>query len=633
MKKHFFSYAAGPFLVVFLLLLLGSSYISQQNLQQASDDALLFNLKKRASALSYFHSERQNDLHTLAEDPALSAFFSNRALGMSMESGLQANLLAVQERFQEILDDKKLEDAPIYLRLLFKENSGNTLVDIGLPNTNCNYPLTKEATKIEKTTTFISQDGKHNHSIILCPYFFNGKRMGTLIAEVNRDEMIRYLIRSDPSENTQYAVLASDPKHILKDASLEKEPSDSNNQVLLSLTGEPVDTLASLKKVPISGTPLVLAAGYHKGALDTFLTSRWYLISLIFLALLVLSSVVMGVRDHTHTLLLRTRFEEAERQKTMVNEKNTLLEEEVQKRLTSETRLKALVETIPDLIWLKDLKGIYLSCNHKVERFLGACEEDIVGKTDYDFLKKEVASFFREKDKAVMALGEPLVYEERIIYADDGHEELVETIKTPLRDNDGKLLGVLGVARDITVRKQAEDKALYLSLHDPLTGLYNRRVLEERIDQEINRAERYERSLSVFMVDLDHFKRVNDTYGHKSGDIVLCRIAKVLESSIRKTDYVARYGGEEFVVVLPETPLSVAFELAERLCEQIAECHIPISNTQTIQLTASIGVSCFPDHHHTWEGLIETADAAMYCAKRAGRNRVRSPLTEHFFFI
>ncbi|KPA13165.1 multi-sensor hybrid histidine kinase [Candidatus Magnetomorum sp. HK-1] len=128
--------------------------------------------------------------------------------------------------------------------------------------------------------------------------------------------------------------------------------------------------------------------------------------------------------------------------------------------LESETHLHTLIETIPDLIWLKDMNGTYLSCNLKFERFFGAKKADIVGKTDYDFIDKELADFSREKDKAVIAAGKPIMNEEEITYADDGHRELLETIKTPMYDSEGKLIGVLGIARDITLRKNAENELI-----------------------------------------------------------------------------------------------------------------------------------------------------------------------------
>ncbi len=128
-------------------------------------------------------------------------------------------------------------------------------------------------------------------------------------------------------------------------------------------------------------------------------------------------------------------------------------EESLQK---SDIHLRALIGTIPDLVWLKNLQGIYITCNSKFERLFGVKESDIVGKTDYDFVDKELADFFREKDKAVMVAGKPIMNEEEITYADDGHVELLETIKTPMHNSDGRLIGVLGIARDITERKKME---------------------------------------------------------------------------------------------------------------------------------------------------------------------------------
>ena len=123
----------------------------------------------------------------------------------------------------------------------------------------------------------------------------------------------------------------------------------------------------------------------------------------------------------------------------------------------SEGRLHALVQTIPDLIWLKDKDGVYLSCNPMFERFFGAREADIVGKTDYDFVDRELADFFREHDRKAMAAGKPTRNEEWITFADDGHRALLDTIKTPMYDARGTLIGVLGIGRDITERKRAED--------------------------------------------------------------------------------------------------------------------------------------------------------------------------------
>ena len=139
----------------------------------------------------------------------------------------------------------------------------------------------------------------------------------------------------------------------------------------------------------------------------------------------------------------------------------------------SENRLRTLVQTIPDLVWLKDTNGVFLSCNTAFERLFGAGESSIVGKTDYDFVEKSLADFFRQRDQAAMAADGPTTNEEWLTFAHDGYRGLFQTIKTPMRDADGALVGVLGVARDITERKQAEEalresQALYHSLVEQL---------------------------------------------------------------------------------------------------------------------------------------------------------------------
>src|SRR5665648_47739 len=125
--------------------------------------------------------------------------------------------------------------------------------------------------------------------------------------------------------------------------------------------------------------------------------------------------------------------------------------------LRSEAQLHTLLQSIPDLIWLKDTNGVYLQCNTMLERYFGAMETDIVGKTDYDFIDKDLADFFRDHDYKAMAAGKPTTNEEWITFADDGHHAFFETIKTPIYESDGKLIGILGISRDITERKMAED--------------------------------------------------------------------------------------------------------------------------------------------------------------------------------
>jgi diguanylate cyclase (GGDEF)-like protein len=164
------------------------------------------------------------------------------------------------------------------------------------------------------------------------------------------------------------------------------------------------------------------------------------------------------------------------------------------------------------------------------------------------------------------------------------------------------------------------------NIQDPLMGIFNRRYLERRLNEEFSKSKRYHHSLSLFLLDVDFFKKVNDTYGHQAGDIVLKKLAQIIVESMRDTDLVARYGGEELVIVLPNTPVSGATIMAERCRNQVCEKLIVSSEESCGQsidgITVSIGVSCEIDEIDDVNKLIECADKALYQAKEEGRNRV-----------
>ncbi|HHV61859.1 MAG TPA: diguanylate cyclase [Firmicutes bacterium] len=162
-----------------------------------------------------------------------------------------------------------------------------------------------------------------------------------------------------------------------------------------------------------------------------------------------------------------------------------------------------------------------------------------------------------------------------------------------------------------------------LAVTDPVTGLYNYRYFQEHLTQEIERAQRYRRVLSLIMVDIDDFKIYNDTHGHQAGDAVLRAVARLIARSVRGTDIVARYGGEEFVVILIETEKKYAVEVAEKIRSRIASYRFPNEETQPSGiLTVSVGVATYPDDAKTKFDLINAADMAMYRSKKEGRNRV-----------
>ncbi|MEN6488031.1 MAG: GGDEF domain-containing protein, partial [Smithella sp.] len=158
---------------------------------------------------------------------------------------------------------------------------------------------------------------------------------------------------------------------------------------------------------------------------------------------------------------------------------------------------------------------------------------------------------------------------------------------------------------------------------DALTGLFNRRYMEETMNREISRANRYGNPLGIIMLDLDHFKRFNNTFGHEAGDLVLQEMGKYLQNSIRKEDIACRYGGEEFTLIMPGASLEVTKKRAEMLQQEIQKLQINHNGKILNNITLSQGVAVYPDHGQTRETVIKAADHALYRAKRAGRKQVK----------
>jgi len=226
----------------------------------------------------------------------------------------------------------------------------------------------------------------------------------------------------------------------------------------------------------------------------------------------------------------------------------------------------------------------------------------VVGMLSFD---KNVPNFYTQ-EQSQFALGfaaqAAIAIENARLYT-DAQKQLNEKI-----DAEAKLL---------LLQKKLEEQAI----RDSLTGLYNRRFLDETLTRELSRAERDKYSVSIVMLDLDHFKMFNDTYGHEVGDLMLKHLGKLLSSQVRAGDIACRFGGEEFVVVMPKASLSVAKQRANDWRMKF-ESQILIHEGEVLNATLSAGVAVYPVHGATSEELIRKADQAMYAAKAAGRNLV-----------
>jgi len=191
----------------------------------------------------------------------------------------------------------------------------------------------------------------------------------------------------------------------------------------------------------------------------------------------------------------------------------------------------------------------------------------------------------------------------------------------PLRDENNHISNVFITVQDVTEVAAYEQKLMEMNIKDALTGTYNRRYLEYRLKEEYEKHIRYAKSFSLLMMDIDFFKKINDTYGHQCGDFMLQAFSEIVASAIRGADIFARYGGEEFCCLLPETGIMPAVELGDRIRKKIEDHVFEFEGTQ-LRITVSIGVSEAIKESASERAMVKDADEALYQAKNTGRNKV-----------
>jgi diguanylate cyclase (GGDEF)-like protein/PAS domain S-box-containing protein len=278
-------------------------------------------------------------------------------------------------------------------------------------------------------------------------------------------------------------------------------------------------------------------------------------------------------------------------------------------------------ETMQDGVLLIDRYNRILDLNKSMISMFNL-KTEVIGKTIG-------ASFMEWPDLTRQFINKENISFDLQVTVDDKSKWLAGQV-SPILHSKGHPGGRLVMLRDITEYKEIEarleetnNELQQLSIRDSLTNLFNRRYMEEALEQEINRVERNTDYLAMLMMDIDYFKQFNDQHGHLAGDMALREVSRVINQNVRIGDIVCRYGGEEFILIMPGSSLQAAVQRAEILREKIQDMSLQVNEDTIERITISIGIAICPEHAKSSEDLLRAADMAMYDAKQAGRNRVR----------
>lgn len=292
----------------------------------------------------------------------------------------------------------------------------------------------------------------------------------------------------------------------------------------------------------------------------------------------------------------------------------------LERQLSQRQRLlDTVLDNIGSHVYMKAFDGRYLYVNQNTAEFFGMPPATIIGKTDHDLVAPDNAASFRYLDETALRGRDRVAGVEEVVDA-DGSVRHHWSVKVPLVQ-DGKVVSTIGISTDITEVVELRQKYQQLAHTDSLTELSNRLHVLEQLDHELRRMRRHAHPLALIMIDIDHFKAINDSFGHAAGDRTLVELARICNATLRDIDIPGRLGGDEFLVILPETNLEQANAVASRLQQQIHASALRNEQGATIQFTTSIGV-VVAHSGETLDPLLGRADAALYQAKQHGRDRV-----------
>lgn len=424
----------------------------------------------------------------------------------------------------------------------------------------------------------------------------DGSYAGHVQAAINAEDFNR-LFAEIGRPTVEEIVLLDRQKRIVAHSSMDPGLL-GQTQADLPATVEDGTKLLSQEAVGEYPFDIVVTSSRHE-ALKTWREKIWaYGVSVAFLILILVIVIVFWQHNYSLACKMATKmslaFDNAEHQS------------------------RQLLDSLPDPAWLRDKNGVYLAVNAAYLRFCGKSRADVIGKKLDDVWPAKMVAIFGGRDEQILASGDA-IHAEGSHHVAGGKQRHYEYELTPLHDKSGGISGVAGFARDVTERQEAADRILFLLGHDTLTALPNRIALQSTMAHAVAEGRSRNTVIALLLLDIDHFKGLNDTLGPGVGDRILFEIAGRLKEAVQDKDTVSRQSGDEFAILINDCGnVSMVAVIAERLLATM-RCPLLLDGCE-IALTASIGISIYPEDGDDVDALLKNADTALHAAKAAGRD-------------
>ncbi len=636
-RRHWLLVPVAAAFSLYLLLLLTNAYQSQRQLRAAAETRLLAESQQTATLMGDFLANQEGFVRDLAEIHEIETYLVNKALGMSIRYGLNANLSAIEETFRRKLDQKRLLGAPVYERILYFDEAGSILAD-----TDPGAPLAIHLSGHERERRMIIDD-EHGKVLAAAPVDYRDTPGGVVMTVSRLDLLSRYLTSSAANLGfRQFLVtgsgrtLADAPSTLpegVTGAALAEIPPDALIPInaLPKLAATPLaEDFDLILRVPIAHTELSVITALPSSLLYGHITSRSFLYFASSVPLILLLAALWIGRMRRRTERLEADVFASNRDRAELKDRNEALTEEIARRRTlerqlreSEERYRTYIEHAPEGIFVSDNHGRLVDVNPSACAMVGYTRAELLGMAIADLSSPDRVSEHSNALRQVLSSGR---HELEIGLRRKDGADILANLRAILLPGGGL---VMGFCVDITERKLAEERIHNLAYFDPLTGLPNRRLLLDRLRQSMVGGGRRREFGALMILDLDHFKDLNDTQGHEIGDRLLSEVARRLSASVRREDTVARLGGDEYVIVagkLGNDEAAAALhaeQIAEELHRALNRPYALAEGRSAHHSSASIGVTLYRGQDLGVDLLLKQADVALYQAKNAGRNTIR----------